>query len=114
MTACKKHQAKPVVGYNPCPGCEVEMLRAERDALAAHVERLEDIIEYSPAAESAQEDTPENSLARLKAQWMAEGAQRAADSIRYDYEGHIHQDRIADYVDDVALELRQQAEGGEA
>lgn len=97
---------------------QLQELREERDALAAHVERLEDIIERStladsPAAESALEDTPETSLARIKALWMAEGAQRAADSIRYDYDGHIHQDRIAEHVDDVALELRRQAEGGE-
>lgn len=73
MTACKKHRANPAVGYNPCPGCEVERLRAERDALAAHVDRLEDIIERStladsPAAESALEDTPATSLARLIAE----------------------------------------------
>lgn len=27
--ACNKHQKKPVVGYNPCPGCEVEWLKKQ-------------------------------------------------------------------------------------
>lgn len=61
MSACKKHAESPVIGYNPCPGCEVEGLRAqhgrdsaellslsqarddarkERDQLKAEVERL--------------------------------------------------------------------------
>ena len=49
-------------------------------------------------------------LARLKAEWQAKGAQLTADSIRYEYEGEIHQDRIADHADEVAAELRRQAE----
>lgn len=61
MSACKKHAENPVIGYNPCPGCEVEGLRSqhgrdsaelrnlcqarddarkERDSLKAEVERL--------------------------------------------------------------------------
>ena len=51
-----------------------------------------------------------DSLARLKAEWQAEGAQLTADSIRYKYEGEIHQDRIADHADEVAEQLRRQAE----
>jgi hypothetical protein len=50
-----------------------------------------------------------DALARLKAQWKAEGAHAVADSIRYEYEGEIHQDRIADHADDVASALRHQA-----
>lgn len=29
MSACDKHKETPVVGYHSCPGCEVDMLRAE-------------------------------------------------------------------------------------
>ncbi len=53
----------------------------------------------------------DTSLARLKAQWQAEAMQATADAIRYEYEGEVHRDRIADYADDMADELRRQAEG---
>lgn len=29
MTACNQHANNPVKGYSPCPGCEIERLRAE-------------------------------------------------------------------------------------
>ena len=61
--------------------------------------------------EEAKSRRPEASLTRLRAEWQAEGAQLTADSIRYEYEGEIHQDRIADHADEVAAELRRQAEG---
>jgi hypothetical protein len=54
-----------------------------------------------------------DALTRLKAQWQAEAMQATADAIRYEYEGEVHRDRIADYADDMADELRRQAEEGE-
>ena len=58
--------------------------------------------------EWAREDA--DAIARLKAQWQAEAMQATADAIRYEYEGEVHRDRIADYADDMADELRRQAE----
>lgn len=29
MRPCKKHQENPVIGYDPCPGCEIEWMRIE-------------------------------------------------------------------------------------
>ncbi len=34
MTACEKHRKTPAKGYSPCPGCEVERLRALLDEAA--------------------------------------------------------------------------------
>ena len=63
---------------------EIRRLKAERDALAAHVERLrDDLQEYhdqygdDPIARkydmgAVLQETPSTSLARLKAQWQAE------------------------------------------
>lgn len=90
---------------------EIRKLEQERDAMAAHVERLEDIIERStladsPAAESALEDTPETSLARLKAQWQAEELERL----------YIETQTEPEWVNGILpriRELRRQAEGGE-
>lgn len=38
--ACKKHQKEPVVGYSPCPGCEVERLRNEIEGLSRQRDNL--------------------------------------------------------------------------
>lgn len=38
MLACEKHRALPVHGYSPCPGCEIEYLRAENRRLRAALE----------------------------------------------------------------------------
>ena len=94
------------------------------EALSAHVEKGSRIVHewalgaFGDVAAAQQlgewlHTAPTTSLARLKAQWQAKGAQLTADSIRYEYEGEIHQDRIADHADEVADELRRQAEGGE-
>ena len=111
-----------------------EQYKREAYALAAHVDRMERrgdqmaielrdwLGSYGPDDETermlevweeAKSRRPEASLTRLKAEWQAKGAQLTADSIRYEYEGEIHQDRIADHADEVADELRRQAEGGE-
>ncbi len=37
--ACDKHRKDPVIGYCACPGCEVEMLRAENERLRKDAER---------------------------------------------------------------------------
>lgn len=37
---CKKHAENPVVGYSPCPGCEVERLRKEIEDLKRHRDSL--------------------------------------------------------------------------
>ena len=109
-----------------------EQYKREAYALAAHVDRMERrgdqmaielrdwLGSYGPDDETermlevweeAKSRRPEASLTRLRAEWQAEGAQLTADSIRYEYEGEIHQDRIADHADEVAAELRRQAEG---
>lgn len=40
MSACKKHAESPVIGYNPCPGCEVEGLRAQHGRDSAELRSL--------------------------------------------------------------------------
>ena len=40
MSACKKHAESPVIGYNPCPGCEVEGLRAQHGRDSAELRNL--------------------------------------------------------------------------
>lgn len=37
--ACDKHRKEPVIGYCACPGCEVEMLRAENERLRERAEK---------------------------------------------------------------------------
>ena len=92
---------------------DLRRVEAERDALAAHVERLEDIIERStladsPAAESALEDTPETSLARLKAGWQTAAVETAVITAQMKGEAEV-----AIWLQDLADTFRRQAEGGE-
>lgn len=95
----------------------LEGLQQERDALAALCGAAAVVLERT-ANDTLDgrnmvrrlRGATDTSIARLKAEWQAKGAQLTADSIRYEYEGEIHQDRIADHADEVAAELRRQAE----
>ena len=101
---------------------EVERIKSERDALAAHIERLRESAhkicdEFDDTCGLTQElrftlaETPSTSLARLKAQWQAEALSEAASRIR------CNQIRpytsIENMVNGLADELRWQAEGDE-
>ncbi|MDP9528560.1 hypothetical protein [Pseudomonas protegens] len=44
MSVCKEHFLNPVKGYNPCPGCEVERLRAELAGLRTGFDAQNEVI----------------------------------------------------------------------
>lgn len=98
--------------------CEhLEEVLDERDALAALCQEGAAVLERTAndtldgrnmAVRLREANT--TSLARLKAQWAQEGARAAAQAIRMDYEGAIHADDIADFVDEIADDYRRQAE----
>lgn len=50
---CAKHKASPVVGYSPCPGCEVESLREDvKKAKQQRDELLEALLNVARMAEA--------------------------------------------------------------
>src|SRR5690554_791851 len=96
---------------------ELEAVRAERDTLAAHVERMRDVwqrlhlrspvhVEVLKAYSHVMRDTPTTSLARLRAEWQAEALERL--KTRYCKE----KGSLFALVDDEIEQLRRQAEGG--
>lgn len=107
---------------------DYEDLQAECVALSASVVRLREGLEQAlvhwgahltdgdgiayAECERRCDETYATSFARLKAEWQAEAMQATADAIRYEYEGEVHRDRIADYADAMADELRRQGIGG--
>jgi len=103
---------------------ELEKVRAERDAMAAHVERVRSELRdravqawcgcEHPACKRCRDDTetervlaelPTASLARLKAEWQAAAISEWAAR-------HLggHEQELAEIY---AAEIRHQAEGGE-
>ena len=110
-----------------------DKLKAERDALAAHVERLRDALKHLrhnayhsgaemglalEVADDALSEPQLTSLARLKAQWCEQHAKRfmeLADNARTNgYAAHADGvDEMAQELKDEAAELRRQAEGDE-
>lgn len=104
----------------------IEELEQERDALAAHVERLSkaafDAIHYLPGGKNkaelmdAYDDTPETNLSRLKAQWQAEALESCENNAETSFMPYLGREEQVVLMDDilkVAAELRRQAEGGE-
>lgn len=101
---------------------QARRLQEECDALAAHVERLHEIIEPFlflaedediAEARSVMADSPTTSLARLKAQWQAEALEAVAGRIRSDARNAMHGHALhqaASVLDEEAAELRRQAE----
>ena len=103
------------VGY--CPQCRIESLEAERDALAAHVERVRivwDDLTAHATYESLLEimervfaDAPTTSLARLKAEWL-KGIQQQSRRVR----NYSSPDQVFEAIplNAIDCELRRQAE----
>lgn len=98
---------------------ELDELKAERDALATHVELMSkaalDAIHYLPGGDikaelrDAYDETPETSLARLKAEWQADGAESFKAEMLKSTKTFIHP-----HIEGVhAVWLRRQAEGGD-
>lgn len=44
---CEKHRKAPVKGYHACPGCEVEMLRAELKACKLLMRECEEELKHN-------------------------------------------------------------------
>lgn len=94
----------------------IESLQRERDVLDAHVERLRETLQWvwdkvnlggwaHERVKTALEDTPETSLARMKAQCQAEVLDRLMPAI-CDWADRAEVRSLRD-------ELRRQAEGSE-
>lgn len=109
-----------------CMSSDLTSMGEERDALAAHVERLEKVlfdtyaaiedgdpsaIPYD-AARAAHNDTPTTSLARLKAEWQAEGIEEVAMDVQADYGHHTQYSvsLLAAGIEGYAHAKRRQAE----
>lgn len=96
---------------------ELGAMRRQRDALAAHVEQLQRVIRNVSTSASqatwtilhdALKETPQTSLARIKAQWQAEAIEKAAQDLHY-VQGLSRPAR--DWLAHRANNLRRQAEG---
>lgn len=101
--------------------CWLEGMRAQRNALAAHVGRLREglhqaLIHWGPhcteedgiayaECEKRCDAAPETSYAQLKAQWQAEAMDALADKLQWGV--------VVDHIRDAAEEYRRQAERGE-
>lgn len=85
MSACKEHFLNPVKGYNPCPGCEVERLRAELAGLRTGFDAQNEVIaelkkdaerldwlddQYLPVTEKHCMTAPEGDLVAYR--WVVE------------------------------------------
>lgn len=105
-------------GQAPCmTQTESDWLREmqkERDALAAHVERLTGTIEFlldtgewsshATVSQIAKDDislAPATSFARLRAEWQAEALQRAADELCDNIGGDIGYGDLMDYAENL-------------
>lgn len=110
---------------------ELEEAKAERDALAAHVERLRKDAEWlcyclahdysrlkkpSDGAFSTLQDTlaanSETSLARLKAQWQAEAIAELRDEMLSDLPDPCRRLQVADAMGLRIASLREKTKGG--
>lgn len=99
----------------------VKKIKEERDALAAHVERMKHLLdgviesdlngahEWDAAVAKWLKEAPETSLDHLKAQWQAEALEEVAD-----YEEKVGVDYFYGFLNGRAQKIRRQAEGGEA
>src|SRR5690554_4888097 len=99
---------------------ELEAVRAERDTLAAHVERMRDVwqrlhlrspvhVEVLKAYSHVMRDTPTASLARLKAEWQADALEGCAKGVAACKPGATPRG-ISIAIKMEAAELRRQAE----
>lgn len=117
-------EALKKLGWTP-PGEETE--QNQRDALAAHAERQRETLQWiwdkvnlggraHERVKTALADTPETSLARLKARWQAEVLESCENMTETSFMPYLgREEQVVLMVDilKVAEELRRQAEGGE-
>lgn len=96
-------------------------VKKERDALAAHVERQRETLQWiwdkvnlggwsHERVKTALADTPTTSLARLKAKWQSE----ALGHVLAEVLAAVEADTVRAHLRNAMRKLRRQAEGGEA
>lgn len=84
MAACDKHRNEPYRGYQECPGCELEALKGQNDALWETLIKIADALDIDPEEARQRDGKPsevfiehikgmESIIERLEAQVEALG-----------------------------------------
>jgi predicted nuclease with TOPRIM domain len=99
MRACEKHSKNPVLGYSPCPGCEIETLKiklaasdfackeltGEKNELLSEVDRLQAEIKRLEVRASLFMDSSgkasKASMVHLLSRWRSEKESEESDFI---------------------------------